>query len=363
MPVKHIILLWLLSSFALPLLSQSVEIAEIPGWKHEMIGDVHQFQPVNLFSKKEIFVYEIFPLQALEYETREEALKAFAEQDLAASAYQLREKPDEVKRSNEVYIYGLFANDQDNKHWSLVYMMYATADKQLRFAKIRGVEQYAFQNYLKQAGAHYVNLALSEGVQPQASAKQQETRQSSKPQRRSDNEERVEVQTSPGKGLTADKVKGGLMLRHYGLYGEFFSHYLMLKDGSIYKDTNIPPCDLDVAKSRQMEAEQWGKWKMEGDKLLIQWNDEQEQHEYKPNSGYYFLRAAAKDTKLEGEFITTSSGGNTTLGGNVLTFAAKTLLSTRKVISRWSVLPGVAAVMLRHMHSGMRRERIPLRVI
>jgi hypothetical protein len=76
--------------------------------------------------------------------------------------------------------------------------------------------------------------------------------------------------------------------------------------------------DLDVAKSKQTESKEWGTWKIKGKTLSIQWNDG------KSNSwddNWFKAFAAKKGDSLNGNYKSLSIGGNTAIGGDVMTAA------------------------------------------
>jgi type II secretory pathway pseudopilin PulG len=73
---------------------------------------------------------------------------------------------------------------------------------------------------------------------------------------------RFKYVTAPGQGLQLADIEG-IVYREVS--------YLLLKDGSIYSNLQVPPADLNVADSKKYEAEQWGQWQREGEILKVQW--------------------------------------------------------------------------------------------
>lgn len=59
---------------------------------------------------------------------------------------------------------------------------------------------------------------------------------------------------------------GGLQYKEYT--------YLLLKDGGARRDApDVPPSDFDVAADRRDHPENWGRWKKEGGKVLVDFGD------------------------------------------------------------------------------------------
>jgi hypothetical protein len=97
-----------------------------------------------------------------------------------------------------------------------------------------------------------------------------------------------------------------------------YNPYLLLKDGSVYKNLDSSPTDLDVARSKQTEPTKWGTWKINSKTLSIQWNDG------KSNSwdkNWFKAFAAKPGDNLNGTYQSLSAGGNTSVGGDVITVA------------------------------------------
>ncbi len=125
-------------------------------------------------------------------------------------------------------------------------------------------------------------------------------------------------------GLKESDIQGIYLHLEYG-YGGIgggvtieYNPYLLLKDGSVYKNLNSALSNLDVANSKQTEPEQWGTWKIDGKTLSIQWNDG------KSNSwdkNWFKAFAAKKGDSLNGSYRSLSGGGNTSIGGDTMTVA------------------------------------------
>lgn len=124
--------------------------------------------------------------------------------------------------------------------------------------------------------------------------------------------------TAPGKGIATNQIDGMYLHQSYGTgYGGMviitFDPHLLLKDGSIYKNVDVSPADLDVARSKREEPDEWGTWKRTGNTFSIHWNDgESETWE---DDDWFPTVPATKGDRLKGEYSSIGGGGNTALGG------------------------------------------------
>jgi hypothetical protein len=101
-----------------------------------------------------------------------------------------------------------------------------------------------------------------------------------------------------------------------------FKPYLLLKDGTIYRNVLGPPKDMDIERSRQVEPKMWGRWQKSGTSIIVQWNDgERETWE----NHWYIARPAKKTDRLKGLFRSVSGSVNTALGGSSSTAVFKDL--------------------------------------
>lgn len=121
--------------------------------------------------------------------------------------------------------------------------------------------------------------------------------------------------------LKESDIQGIYLHLEYGYGGGItieYNPYLLLKDGSVYKKLDAAPTDLDVARSKQTEAKEWGTWKINGKTLSIQWNDGKSDSW---DDNWFKAFAAKPGDSLNGNYKSLSSGGNTSLGGDVMTVA------------------------------------------
>lgn len=75
-----------------------------------------------------------------------------------------------------------------------------------------------------------------------------------------------------------DEEVEGIYMRtvtRYGLSGVYVKNaiYLLLKDGTIYKNLSVPLDELNVVASRQEETKHWGTWDKQGDVLNVTWSN------------------------------------------------------------------------------------------
>lgn len=129
---------------------------------------------------------------------------------------------------------------------------------------------------------------------------------------------------SQAQKLKESNIQGIYICLKYG-YGGIgggvtvkYNPYLLLKDGSVYKNLNSSLMDLDVARSKQTEPNEWGTWKINGKTFSIQWNDG-ESDSWDDN--WFKAFAAKAGDSLNGNYKSLSGGGNTSIGGDVMVVA------------------------------------------
>ncbi|MGF1539456.1 MAG: hypothetical protein ACFCU5_03230 [Pleurocapsa sp.] len=122
-------------------------------------------------------------------------------------------------------------------------------------------------------------------------------------------------------GLQESEIQGIYLHLEYGYSNGVtieYNPYLLLKDGSIYKNLPASLTDLDVTRSKQTEAENWGTWQINGKTLSIQWNNG-EQDSW--NDNWFQAFPAEQGDSLNGNYKSLTLGGNTSLGGDIMTAA------------------------------------------
>lgn len=134
--------------------------------------------------------------------------------------------------------------------------------------------------------------------------------------------------TSIAQGLQPAAIKGVVIHLEYG-YGvggmitTEYRPYLLLNDGTIYKQIKESPYALDVASSRKSESSKWGSWKLDGKTLVVtlpQKNGTKKTDKWTRN--WFWAKAATTGEKIKGSYKTIGGGGNTSLGGNTMIVVA-----------------------------------------
>ena len=127
------------------------------------------------------------------------------------------------------------------------------------------------------------------------------------------------VMSAPGRGLP-DKDLDAIVIHGKGNYINGISWEedvrFLLKDGTFYERTSMPPDQLDVAASRKLEPQQWGRWKGSPGAYDMQSQDD----DGRPDGGWERKQHLAvkpwpQDTRLEGSFSRGSYAGSYFAGG------------------------------------------------
>ncbi|MCC7053265.1 MAG: hypothetical protein IT355_08335 [Gemmatimonadaceae bacterium] len=128
------------------------------------------------------------------------------------------------------------------------------------------------------------------------------------------------IMAAAGRGLRPADIHG--MLYHgYGATGASGYEYreeirLLLKDGWVYFRDEIAPTDLDVAASRRLEPQQWGRWRATGGGIQVQRHDDsgQPDGEWRVQPGR-ILSSWAPGTRIAGSYNAAAFYGSVYLGG------------------------------------------------
>ncbi|MFG6431874.1 hypothetical protein [Roseateles sp. LYH14W] len=127
------------------------------------------------------------------------------------------------------------------------------------------------------------------------------------------------VMSPPARGL-ADKDLAAVVIHGEGNYsnGTRWDEDVrfLLRDGTVYRRTEMPPDQLNVAASRQLEPQRWGRWRADGAGYQMQAQDD----DGRPDGGWkaekhYAVRAWPRDTRLDGSFSRGTFSGSLVLGG------------------------------------------------
>jgi hypothetical protein len=132
------------------------------------------------------------------------------------------------------------------------------------------------------------------------------------------------VSSPDGKDLSGSQIEGIYLflnptLGYGGMVVMQYDPYLLLKDGTIYRNLQRPPNELDISKSRQMEPKMWGRWQRSGKIITVQWDDGTRKTWDKDKTfvnDWHIARPAGKSDRLNGRYHSMSGGGNTALGGS-----------------------------------------------
>ncbi|MDR7333413.1 hypothetical protein [Roseateles asaccharophilus] len=127
------------------------------------------------------------------------------------------------------------------------------------------------------------------------------------------------VMSPPGKGL-ADKDIAAIVIHGKGNYvnGSSWEEdvLFLLRDGTAYRRTDMPPDQLDVAASRQLEPQQWGRWRGSSGAYEVQ----DQNDDGRPDGGWdrkqhHAVKPWPQNMRLEGSFSSSSFAGSYFAGG------------------------------------------------
>jgi hypothetical protein len=124
------------------------------------------------------------------------------------------------------------------------------------------------------------------------------------------------VRTEPGRGLRTDQVEGVLVEweQVYEITGLQYreSLYLLLKDGTAYRDPWVPPEDFDVAASRKLQPDRWLRWRRNGGSWEVRSGAKGGWRRLQANLGL----PARRDERLARTFTHSSFANRGSLGGS-----------------------------------------------
>jgi hypothetical protein len=126
------------------------------------------------------------------------------------------------------------------------------------------------------------------------------------------------VLSAPGKGLPpkdlAEVVIHGQANYNFGSSWEEDVRFL-LRDGTFYNRTDMPPDQLNVAASRQLEPQRWGRWRAAGKAYEMQPQDSDGRGGEWKAEQHRAVRPWPDDTRLEGYFSRSRFDGSQFSGG------------------------------------------------
>lgn len=119
-----------------------------------------------------------------------------------------------------------------------------------------------------------------------------------------------------GQGIAADAIDGVYLLKTFsvGVGGSRwprFRPYLLLRDGTAYADPKWAPDSLNMALSRQTEAQRWGRWTRDGGDIALQMPHVAAQ----VLQGDQRIAPAPDGLSLEGSYKHVGGGGTVASGG------------------------------------------------
>ncbi len=129
------------------------------------------------------------------------------------------------------------------------------------------------------------------------------------------------IRTAPGKGAATGDIAG--VLHHgrgttnaYGSYAFVEDATVLFRDGWAYHRLDVPPSDLHVKMSRDVEPQRWSKWRREGSGFEIQRMDDhgRVKGEWRKAEGT-LAGAWPSGTRLRGPYTSAAFHGSIALGG------------------------------------------------
>ncbi len=138
--------------------------------------------------------------------------------------------------------------------------------------------------------------------------------------------------TAPGKGLPMEQIAGVLhqLEQVYEIGGlQLYEYtYLLLRDGTAYRNLRCPPDQLDVTASRRNEPRQWGRWRKAGPKYELQFTKSDGSFEaWKSPYMTSLVRPGTRGERLQGRYQSSSSyqipGGAGAVSFRGITFTAE----------------------------------------
>lgn len=312
--MKHF-LLFSVYCFNLFAIQAQVNIAPIQNWSQQVDNNKYIFIPNNAGAN---FTYEVMPLEKNSSGTLDEWLKKTAEQQIQSGGYNFSSAKDFAMVDVMNYkTCAALVTDPSGKKWMISYMAYKTNVNNIRYVKM--TMPAGLQNaYMNVAIKHFINLSKQENNGQPA-----ETGNSAPKEKLQQPNKKAEPVITGGKTLKAEEIKGVVLNLEYG-YGvggmviAEYNPYLLLKDGSIYKNNKVSPYDLNVALSKQAEPEKWGTWRLEGKTMVVQLPEKGSIKTKRWEKNWYWARPAENNEKIQGAFKTIGGGGNTAFGGTTM---------------------------------------------
>lgn len=309
--------------FFVTALNAQSSIPALNGWNQKEQDGHVVFTPKTLFNTG--FSYEVMPLLPTPGESLGDWLEKKGRSDLTVAGYAAPAAGEAKRQLVQSYETWSAIAVKNGKRWSLHFIAFQKPDNTIRYAMIT-TPTGPKSPYMDVAIKHFIQLSVSDGMMKQIAGDKpvNENNQSVR------TEKIVTPLTTPGNGLKASDIKGVVMNMEYGtgvggmLIIEYRA-YLLLNDGSLYKYPDCPPYDLDVAKSREIQPDKWGTWKMEGNTIVVNLPEKGGTKTSRWEKNWFWGQPAKDEEKVNGSFKTISGGGNTALGGGAMIVSAANL--------------------------------------
>jgi hypothetical protein len=129
------------------------------------------------------------------------------------------------------------------------------------------------------------------------------------------------IRTAPGKGVSTGDVHG--VLYHgrgatgsNGLFTFKEDVTVLLRDGWAYSRIDVPPSDLNLKASRELEPQRWGQWRRAGGGFEIRWQDDhgRAKGDWRKAEGR-LVEPWPSGTRLAGVYTSAAFHGSIALGG------------------------------------------------
>ena len=303
-------------------------IPSIDGWSREEHAGEVVFTPRTLI--KSNFSYELKPLSAQTKTDLKQWIVAQATKELKMEGYSLPYLAHAEIEDIQTLVNWSVEAVKDNKHWMFDYMAFKQQDGRIRYARMRFPTAFN-QEYLNTAVAHFASLTLGQQSRQPAGRPVEASEEKRSVAKATSSTTSGEPLTEPGMGLKESAIRGVVMKTSYG-YGVGgmmiveYRPYLLLKDGSIYKYLSYAPYDFSVDKSKSLEPDKWGKWRLDGQELVVTLPESTglKTDRWKHKS-WYWTRPAQPGEKINGRFNTISGGGSLAVGGSAMTVSASNI--------------------------------------
>jgi hypothetical protein len=128
------------------------------------------------------------------------------------------------------------------------------------------------------------------------------------------------VTTTPGRGLSdkdlAVVVSHGQGMTSFNRGSSWEDDVrFLLRDGTVYSRTELPPDQLDVAASRRLEPQHWGRWRANSSGYELQPQDDHGHAGDWQAVKHQPVRPWPRDARLAGSFSRSKFSGSVVLGG------------------------------------------------